>query len=283
MKKIFAALLALLLAAMLLLGAAAEEISPEDMYSDWSQGLAYNLFDVRDADAFGEKSIGGAINVPAAEWTAYLQQVLNAGFSMMDAPVYIYGADAAESRQAAQEAAQLGFTNVRYLSSIDVWPGPFVQFTDPLADLNTQDIYGNPVTAELIRGKKLVMVNVWATYCGPCINEMPGLGKLAKEFEGEGVLILGLLSDCVDYDLTVIDKNVQLAQTIAEQTGASYPHILPNSHIMGNLLPKIEAVPTTFFLDENGHLIGQRYLGARSEDAWRTLIREMLDGMEKAE
>lgn len=48
-----------------------------------------------------------------------------------------------------------------------------------------QDLAGNSVSESVFSESKLTMVNVWATYCNPCLSEMPGLGELAGEYEPE--------------------------------------------------------------------------------------------------
>ena len=62
-------------------------------------------------------------------------------------------------------------------------------------EFETVTLTGEPVTQEIFGEAKLTMVNIWATYCGPCIQEMPELAELAREYEDRGVQIVGLLSD----------------------------------------------------------------------------------------
>ena len=80
---------------------------------------------------------------------------------------------------------------------------------------------GTPVTENVFSGSRVVMVNVWATFCGPCINEMPELGRLASEYAPEDLKIIGLVGDV--YNRTDLAK----ALSIIEETGADYLHLLP--------------------------------------------------------
>ena len=57
------------------------------------------------------------------------------------------------------------------------------------------DTEGNSVSGDIFSRSKLTMVNVWATYCNPCLREMPGLGELAEEYDSEEFQILGIISD----------------------------------------------------------------------------------------
>ena len=60
----------------------------------------------------------------------------------------------------------------------------------------TTDLDGNTVnTADIFAENKLTMVNIWATFCGPCINEMPELEKIHQEYAEEGAGVIGLVLD----------------------------------------------------------------------------------------
>ena len=121
-------------------------------------------------------------------------------------------------------------------------------------------------------GKKLVMVNVWATYCGPCLSEMEGLGNLAREMADKDMLLIGLVTDCSNGDFTANEKQTAAARALAEERKADYPHLLPNLEMYRNVLAYITAVPTTFFLDGEGRMVGKAYTGSRSESDWRQII-----------
>ena len=56
------------------------------------------------------------------------------------------------------------------------------------------DLEGNAVSQDIFSQSKLTMVNVWATYCNPCLNEMPGLGELAAEHDAEEFQLIGIVS-----------------------------------------------------------------------------------------
>ena len=141
-----------------------------------------------------------------------------------------------------------------------------------LDELNTTDIYGEPVDLSLFVEDELVMVNVWATYCPPCLQEMSDLGKLSEKWAAEGVRIVGLVSDVIDGSLNPDAAQLELAQTIAEQTGASYTHLVPDLRLVMKVLSGIQYVPTTFFVKPDGSLTGGVYVGARSYEQWDEVI-----------
>ena len=126
------------------------------------------------------------------------------------------------------------------------------------------------------------MINVWATYCSPCINEMPDLGRLHADMAAEGVQIVGLVSDALDSSGNISQSQVDLARDIIEATGANYPHMLPSQDLISTVLWQVTAVPTTIFVDHTGELVGYAYAGSRSYDQWTAIIYDTLSLLEDA-
>ena len=144
-----------------------------------------------------------------------------------------------------------------------------------LSAFSTTDLDGNPVDQSVLAAYDLTMVNVWATFCGPCINEMPDLGALASEYAEQGVQIIGLVSDATDADGSISDSQVETAREIVAETGANYLHLLPSSDLNG-VLGQIYAVPTTFFVDSEGKQVGDAIVSAQSKEQWVKTIDSML-------
>lgn len=145
-----------------------------------------------------------------------------------------------------------------------------------MSDFTTQDLDGNTVTAQdAFSGYRLTMVNVWATYCGPCIREMPDLGELSEEFADRSVRIVGLVSDATGYGGVIDEDAMQAARDIVQETGADYLHLIP-SPSLDYLLAQITAVPTTFFVDEYGCQVGKAYAGSRDKEDWAAILEETL-------
>ena len=140
-----------------------------------------------------------------------------------------------------------------------------------LSSFSTTDLEGNAVDQSILEDYDLTMVNVWATYCTPCLQEMPDLGELASEYADKGVQILGLVSDVLNSDGTISDSQVETAQEIVEETGASYQHLLPSADLLG-LLSQIYGVPTTFFVDSAGNQVGYAYVTAMEREQFVEII-----------
>ncbi len=136
-----------------------------------------------------------------------------------------------------------------------------------------QDIEGNAVSSTIFSEAKLTMVNVWATYCNPCLREMPGLGELAEEYEPETFQIIGIISDVQE---GADQETLDLASALIEQTGAGYTHLLLNESLYLSLLSDVTAVPTTFFIDENGTVL-DTVIGSMEKSAWEEKINGFLE------
>lgn len=144
------------------------------------------------------------------------------------------------------------------------------------------DFDGNEVDKSLFEGHRLTMVNIWATFCNPCLSEMPELGELAVEYAKEegGAQIIGICTDITDLSGNTTQEAVDGAKQIVEMTGAAYPHLIPNDEFMAFLMQEVPGVPTTFFVDENGEVIGDEVVGAKSKDAWQQEIESRLAMLE---
>ncbi len=146
-----------------------------------------------------------------------------------------------------------------------------------LSAFSTTDLQGNEVDQSVLTGKKLTMVNVWATYCEPCKEEMPDLAQLSQNYED--VQIIGLVSDVLNADGTVNQDQVDTAIALAEEAGVTYLNLIPSQDLASNVLGQIYAVPTTFFVNEDGDQVGSVYVGARDADGWAEIIDALLEAL----
>lgn len=121
----------------------------------------------------------------------------------------------------------------------------------------TKDLAGNEVTEDIFAGKDLTVLNIWGTFCTPCIEEMPELGEWENELP-ENVQIVGLVSDIAGDGDT---ERLELASKIMEKAGAGFVNLIPTAE-MNELLSKVVGVPTTIFVDKTGTLVGEPIVGA---------------------
>lgn len=135
------------------------------------------------------------------------------------------------------------------------------------------DTEGNTVSSDIFSGTKLTMINVWATYCQPCIREMPDLGQLSGEYDKADFQIIGIISDVPEGSN---ENQIAKAESLIEQTDADYPHLYINESLYNALLTEVIAVPTTFFLDEEGNIL-DTVVGSKEKDDWKEIIDSLLE------
>ena len=130
------------------------------------------------------------------------------------------------------------------------------------------------IDSSIFADKDLTVLNVWGTFCGPCINEMPELGAWAKEMP-ENVQIIGLVADIAgDTD----SKQIDTAKTILEKTDANFQNIIPNADFMP-LLSTVVGVPTTYFINKDGKIVGKPIVGAQVPK-YKAFVEEYLKTLE---
>lgn len=144
-----------------------------------------------------------------------------------------------------------------------------------LDNLSTKDINGKDFSSKDFSRNELTMVNVFATWCSACVNEIPDLSEVQKEMKNKGVNIVGVVTDTVDDNGTNNDA-LQKSKLIQEKTKASYPFLMPDKSNFNGRLNGIQAMPETFFVDKNGNIVGETYSGAKSKEEWKQVIEKEL-------
>ncbi|MDD4312859.1 MAG: TlpA disulfide reductase family protein [Eubacteriales bacterium] len=125
---------------------------------------------------------------------------------------------------------------------------------------------GDTLDQTVFTDNKLIMVNYWATWCGPCVGEIPDLIKISKEYADKGFAIVGVLSG---------DNDIEGAKQFIADQGMTYPVVTPEDFFLDHS-DGIYAIPTTMFFDSTGKLIGSTVVGAKSYDDWKGLIDMLL-------
>ena len=147
-----------------------------------------------------------------------------------------------------------------------------------LANFSSVLLTGETVDSSLFADHKLTMVNIWATYCNPCIAEMPYLGQLHTDYEEGEFQVVGLVVDMLDSDGSIHPMAVEYAWMIIDATGAYYPHMLPSDDLILSQLQNLVGVPTTVFVDSQGNILHpeESYVGSRSYEDWKAIVDGLL-------
>jgi thiol-disulfide isomerase/thioredoxin len=138
----------------------------------------------------------------------------------------------------------------------------FVRNPDPAPDFKLTALDGKPLTLTALQGK-VVLLNFWATWCGPCRAEIPDLVALQERYKGR-LQIIGLNVD---------DEEADIKQYV-EETGINYPVAMTSNDVRIQF-GGIPALPTSFVLDTEGRVV-QKHVGLWNPAVYETEIRALL-------
>ena len=109
-----------------------------------------------------------------------------------------------------------------------------------------------------------MVVDFWATWCGPCVSEIPGYIELQKEYGPEGLVIVGVSLD---------RAGPGVVKKFAAAKGMNYTIVMGNDDIADAF--GIEVIPTTFLVDRTGHIV-HRKIGAMSHEEYEKIVQQAL-------
>lgn len=127
----------------------------------------------------------------------------------------------------------------------------FIGIGSPAPDFTLWDLAGKPVSLIAHQGQ-VVLVNFWATWCGPCRVEMPAMEQLYREFNRKGFEILAVSTD---------RQGPAVTRPFIESLGLTFP-ILHDSDYRVGLTYGARTLPMTFLVDRHG-IVRHRIFGAR--------------------
>ena len=150
-----------------------------------------------------------------------------------------------------------------------------------VGEFSMTDIAGESYTQEMFAENDLTLVNIFTTWCSPCVKEIPDLEELNNEMADQGVAVVGIVLDIIDESGNADEEVVEKAKLLAERTGATYPFLIPDAGLLNGRLAGINAVPETFFVDKEGNIVGETYTGSRSSEEWKSIVEELLKGVKQ--
>jgi peroxiredoxin len=136
----------------------------------------------------------------------------------------------------------------------------------PAPEFALKDADGRTVRLSDYRGK-VVMLNFWATWCGPCKMEIPWFMDFQRKHKDRGFAIIGVSMD---------DEGWEAVKPFVNEFGVNYRIVLGNDEV-AQAYGGVEALPTTFFIDREGN-IASRHVGLAAKSDFEDDIEQLLQG-----
>lgn len=194
--------------------------------------------------------------------------------------------DADEKLTKELEKIKTDITEMTPYQNISVFEQPQDTSVNPedvksVGKFETTGIDGKTYTEKVFSDYDLTLVNIFTTWCSPCVKEIPELQELYKEMKDKGVGVAGVVLDTTDEKGNQDEEAVKKAGILQEKTKAEYPFLIPDTTMMNGRLQGISAFPETFFVDKDGNIVGDTYTGSHTLDEWKEIVEKELKNVSK--
>jgi thiol-disulfide isomerase/thioredoxin len=126
-------------------------------------------------------------------------------------------------------------------------------------------VTGDVIETDTLRGR-VILVNAWATWCGPCVLEMPGFQRVQDDYKDQGFLVLGISAN---------DEGPEFVRAFIDDLGITYPVVVVPQPSLGHLTAQVRGLPTSILLGPDGR-IAKKVEGVFHEEALRAALEELL-------
>jgi peroxiredoxin len=138
-------------------------------------------------------------------------------------------------------------------------------------EFTLKDVDGKSVNLSDYKGK-VVLLNFWATWCGPCKIEIPWFVDFEQKYKDRGFAVLGVAMD---------DEGLEIVKPYLEKSKVNYRIVLGNDSV-ATMYGGIESLPTTFVLDRDGR-IASTHIGLVSKSDYENEIQQLLNNAQRSD
>lgn len=141
--------------------------------------------------------------------------------------------------------------------------------SDKFPEFKAKTVDGEDIANDIFKNSKLTVVNVWGSWCGPCVQEIPELQKLYENMKDKGVNVIGIAQDST--------TDMDAVKEIIDQDKVTYKNLVPEEALM-DFIMGIQAFPTTYFVDSDGNIVS-KIEGGRDLEAFTKTVEDLLAKM----
>ena len=142
---------------------------------------------------------------------------------------------------------------------------PIVAIARPAPSFTVKTLEGKALKSSDLRQKPMI-VDFWATWCGPCRASMPHLSAMQTRYEKQGLTVIGLSVD---------ESGPQGVKKFANQLGVKFTLAMANDDVLDAYGP-IRSIPTTFFINRKGDIV-RRVVGYIDGETMEDYVKEILE------
>lgn len=145
---------------------------------------------------------------------------------------------------------------------------PASEIGKQVPDFKLKDINGRDTAFYSYKGK-VILLNFWATWCGPCKAEMPSLNNLYKSLRDKGFVVVGIS----------VDTSEKPVRTFINDNGITFPALMDSDREVSFDLFGVIGLPTSYLIDKNGVVV-EKFMGEREWDSpsMKNKIFKLLNG-----
>ncbi len=271
----FKILISILIGALLLTGCTSsggkgyKQINADEAAELMQTEIDYIILDVRRADEFADGHIAGAINIPNEN----IDKSAISELPDKDKLILVYCRSGRRSKEAAAKLVKLGYTNVVEFGGILDWNGETVK-NDGVSgseaakatDFTVYDADMNKVKLSDFFGKPIV-INFWASWCGPCKSELPAFNSMYKKYGDEVTFLMVNLTD-------TYREPMDTAKDFVAKSNYEFS-VYYDASGNASTLYKIYSIPETVFINADGTIQDVK-IGTMKESELEAYIKSIL-------
>lgn len=133
---------------------------------------------------------------------------------------------------------------------------------ESVVDFELKDINENTVNNSIFEEKEYTFVNIWGTFCKPCIDEIPILQELYES--NDNINFIGIVADGQESEIKAFE--------MLNQLGADYVNLIPNQEFIDNFLIKVQVAPVSIIVDKQGKIL-ETIVGSRTKAEYEDILK----------